>query len=164
MDPNPWSVIALPLAVVCWMRRKDPIGGWLLWFLAQLLLAACAALYSFIDGWRQYLPATWHDPQLHLIYVLSRPPELVASLYLALVAWQATRDCTTPTLRALRTALVIRLGAGLAVCLLDVKFFPLLTTYDVRTTAAAVIILLYLAVSTRVDRVFVRKNWTWAMA
>jgi hypothetical protein len=164
MDPNPWAVVTLPLAVVCWIRRKDPIGGWLLWFIAQLILAACAAVYTVTYTWRHFLPATWHNPQLHLLYVLSRPPEFLASLYLAFAAWQASRSYAASTLGTLRTALVVRFCIGLVVYLLDTQFFPSLTTYDARTTGATVVVLLYLALSTRVDRVFVRQTWTWTSA
>jgi hypothetical protein len=165
----PYSVVTLILAIVCIVRRKEAIGGWLLWFLARAVIDGILTVGALALSFRNFIPATWHDPKLHLIYVLSRPPEHLAAICLALVAIEAARHTDLVSLRRLRVALAVRAVIGAFVLTIDGWFFPDLLKQDASVESLALIMLMYLGLSIRVDRVYVRRDWgakvdavTWA--
>jgi len=161
---NPWSAIITLLAIVCFVRRKQAIGGWLLWFLSQLLLGAASVLVSAAMSWRNYLPSAWTDPPQHLFYGLSRPPQALAIGIVACCACEAARAQTEASLRGLQTALAASTAIAIAVAIVDTVWFSSLLGYDLRLAGTMAVVLLYLWFSRRVKRVFVKHNWTGTMA
>src|SRR5262249_33433412 len=109
---NPSALLALVLIVVCIVRRKDAIGGSLLWVLRRAVIDWVFTIVAIVMAFRNFYPASWHDPKLHLIYVLSRPPEFLAAIVLALVAIESARDRDVQALRRLQIALAVRAAIG----------------------------------------------------
>jgi hypothetical protein len=157
--PFPYGLIPMVLAIVCFVRRKRAIGGWLLWFLSGIVLAAAYTLMAMAAGYRNYLPGTWADPKSYLIFVLSRAPAYVAAVGLAVVALKAGSDPSAATLKWLSVALTVRAITGLAALAADAAFLPSLLRSDIPGASGALLVLAYLHLSVRVDRVFCKQNW-----
>ena len=65
-QPFPYALLSLVLAIVCIVRRKQAIGGWLLWFLSGIVLSGIASLIALVSDYRHYLPMSWDDLKLYL--------------------------------------------------------------------------------------------------
>jgi hypothetical protein len=69
---------ALIIGLTCWLARKKPIGGWLLFFFIQLYLGlAVAIVLLFAVSLRNYNPALWPSTNLYLLFLLSSLPPLL---------------------------------------------------------------------------------------
>src|SRR6266446_656205 len=68
---------ALIIGLTCWLARKKPIGGWLLFFFIQLYLGLAFSILLLVTvSLKNYNPALWPSTDLYLLFLLSSAPPL----------------------------------------------------------------------------------------
>jgi len=104
-------------------RRKNAIGGWLLYFLAYGILDALATVVNILQSLDTYTPGHWQGNRVYLPFMLGVVPSvvIVLALMVATSFWfgreigMGTPDALL--LAALIIAKLVRLG-------IDFAFFP----------------------------------------
>lgn len=62
---------ALILFLICYSKRKKPIGGWLLYFFIQFYLGAFFTTIFSIIGLTTYVPSQWESMSLYAIFLFT---------------------------------------------------------------------------------------------
>ena len=160
--PGGGACSAIVMYLICSRRKKEEIGGWLLYFYIQLYLGLLVTVVVTAFSYENYLPSTWTEaePGMYFWFLLSTLPGVVL-FPLQLVVAEALRI----TRRAgLRWVLIGVLAADLLMAIvafaIDTTYFPDNTILDVVAMIWPVVWIPYFLVSKRVKRVFVTRDWT----
>ena len=160
-SPPPFGgCIGILVIYICVKRRTQEIGGWLLYFYIQLYVGAVAVLGAVAMNYQNYLPSSWSAaPSLYWLFLASTVPgQLVMPAQLVL-AEMLRRSRDPRYLSWLRAALWIDLLSVAAALAIDAEYFRDNLIFDGLALAWPVVLLPYLYVSKRVNRVFVLKDW-----
>ena len=157
---NPGPPAALVVAILCYALRKQPIGGWLLYYYISLYASLAVSLLLLATTLQNYSPARWQSTELYALAItttaLGQLPLLaqavVATIFLKRREWEWLK-----LLRAILIAGVICIG--LSIVLDSVFFRGDQTVLDWFALVWTVIWLAYFFVSKRVKRVFLSKDW-----
>jgi hypothetical protein len=66
---NPGPPAALVVAILCYALRKQPIGGWLLYYCISLYAALAVSLLLFATTLQNYSPARWQSTELYALAI-----------------------------------------------------------------------------------------------
>lgn len=154
-------VYHLALGGICVARRRSAIGGWLLFYLTELVLyvvvrlgTAAVAMSADASG---FVPGHWRHLWDWVAFVLVNVPlPLLAALQLVVaVAATARPAWRRPTrLRWLRRVLACELAAAVTVILVDTFEWPEQVELDLNLVLWPALWGTYFLVSRRVHRVF----------
>jgi membrane protease YdiL (CAAX protease family) len=155
----PWVAVAIISWVLCYQKRKNPVGGWLLYFFIQLFTGLLYSQVSLLMSATTYGPSNWHEPSLYMLFLLSTLPaeivllveEVVSAILLQTRAWRL--------INFLRGILVARLLFGLLSIAIDKSRFPGGLARRSAEVILSTIWLLYFSNSTRVKQVFKTHDW-----
>jgi hypothetical protein len=154
-SPTITSLVVLG-AVIASGFRKQPIGGWLFFFLWQIAVGSLIVL--LYSDWRPYAPRAWNDPARYFAFVLIAAPRHAILAGIAGIGIQLVRTFEWRWVIALRYALVLSsMFAGAAVAI-DLLYFPGRTRPDIFTLLTTCSYTVYFFVSGRVRRVFLDQN------
>lgn len=156
--------VGLILIVVSIARRKSAIGGWLLYFLGQLLLGGVTNALAVLSNLDQYRPSSWGDSLHYLIFLLSVVPSLLILLCLIVSAIALVRTENWAWVERMKLLLAADIVAGLLSLGIDSMFFPDNLMHSMLGLLFPSIFLPYLFLSTRVRRVFLTKDWDAPLA
>jgi len=156
---NPAQSLWIVTAIICYARRKKPIGGWLLYFFWSIFGGGLITAIFVAAGIKNYLPASWSDGFSYSLFLLSAVPSIViqAGLVAAAVALLRSRDWRWAI--RIRWMLAADIFVGIVAALIHSKFFHSSLFLDVYGLIFPSIFLPYMLWSKRVRRVFQSKDW-----
>jgi hypothetical protein len=157
---SPTAGGAIIVGIVCYMARKRPIGGWLLYFYINLYLGLIVALALFVLlSFGNHLKSAWSSSGL---YFLSIAFTLISQLLFVVQAIIATILLKTREwkwIKVLRAILVVDLCWSSISCIIDIVYFPNSLALNFMSLIWPLIWLPYFFRSERVRRVFLLKDW-----
>ena len=161
--PSPLNRIFLPLAVVfgvvSYLRRKESIGGWLLYFYYWIYALFVAYAYDVVAHYRAFLPSAKVDSEHHLALIATVYPRLIALVVVIGIAMIMLKQREWVWVQRLRLALgAVIVIAGVSVAL-DAKYFPKSFGLNLGRCVMMLLWFLYFCLSDRVYSVFRLKDW-----
>jgi hypothetical protein len=156
---NPTPSFGVIVAIICYIRRKKPIGGWLLYFFWSIFGGGLITAIFVAAGIKNYLPVSWEDHFLYSLFLASTVPAIAVEACLIVAAIALLRSRNWGWVMRIRWILAADIVAGIVAVLIDAKFFPDNLFFDVYGLIFPSIFLPYLFRSERVRRVFLNKDW-----
>ena len=156
---NPIAPLGLLVGVVCYGRRKKPIGGWLLFFFWSVFSGGVISAILVSIDIKSYLPETWNDPLLYSLFLALTDPSRVAELCLIVAAIALLRIKTWSWVVRIRWILAAMILCELIGLLIDTKYFPDNFSLDVYSLIFPLLFLPYMLRSKRLSLVFLTKDW-----
>jgi len=151
------AIPVLAPVVLGWVRRKQPIGGWLLVYLWETTLRALVALGAgAYTTARQIDPHRWPDRRMYVAYLAAELPSLIlAAIEAAVAVWGSRPAYRSPGVVVwLKRVLWVQLVAGAVACVLDARYWMDNFPMSVLSLAWPVVWLAYFHASRRVMSVF----------
>jgi hypothetical protein len=151
------GTLALLCAVAAVVRRKHAIGGWLFYFICQVVLGL--TLVAAGTHWRYYSTREWSDPLRYFLFTLSNLSRVVllAAIGVVFVLLAETRD--RQWVGGLQYALATYAFLTVVKLPVDMYCFPSSVNRDALSLAFPVVWMAYFALSARVRKVFLEKSW-----
>jgi hypothetical protein len=160
---SPLNRVFLPLAlifgVVCYLRRKESIGGWLLYFYYWVYALFVAYAYDVAAHYRAFLPSTKADPEHHLALIATVYPRLIALVVVIGIVMIMLKQREWVWVERLRLALGAEIVIAAVSVALDAKYFPKSFTLNLGRCVMMFLWFLYFCLSDRVYSVFRLKDW-----
>ena len=154
------AILAIAMWVACSSRKKEEIGGWLLYYYIQIYIGLIATIVFTILSAGSYNPFAWAGaPRLYVLFLVSTVPLVLLSPAELLVAERARKTRDYRWVRHLRTVLWIHLGVSFLAGAIDATWFPENLLFDFISVLWPLIWLPYFYRSQRVERVFLRHDW-----
>jgi hypothetical protein len=154
--PVTWIILWL----ICYNRRKEDIGGWLLFYYIQLYLSIAITLLVLPFSLDSLLPSRWAgSPGLYALFLLANLPVLTTVIMQVVVAHRLRRSRDPVYLVPLRRILWAELLFSAVKLGIDIKFFQSTLEFDALAVLWAACWLPYFYRSIRVQHVFVTKDW-----
>jgi uncharacterized protein DUF2569 len=154
--PVTWLI----LWVICYNRRLEEIGGWLLFYYIQLYMGIGISLLLLPLSIGALLPSRWAGaPGRYALVLLGTVPLYAIFLMQAFVAHRLRRSREAAYLVRLRRTLWACLVIVALRIAIDLEFFSLDLFLDGWTLLWTAIWLPYFYRSIRVGHVFVTKDW-----
>jgi hypothetical protein len=151
--------LALVFGVVSYLRRKESIGGWLLYFYYWIYALAVAYAYDVLARYRVFLPSSEQDSEHHLALIAVAYPRLLALAVVVGVAMILLKRREWVWVERLRLALGAEIIiAGISVAL-DARYFPKSFALNLGRCVMMFLWFLYFCLSDRVYSVFRLKDW-----
>ncbi len=151
--------IGLIFAVICYVRRRDEVGGWLMFFYYQIFGTIVLLLMHIIWQFREFLPSWWDSEWDHIVFLCAFLPRLLAFLLVGAVGIVLLSRREWFWVRNLRVALAVALLLVGVSLLLDIVFFPSAIFTNGLRLIMLVLWLVYFSVSKRVHHVFRAHDW-----
>jgi hypothetical protein len=146
--------LALLFMVVCYARRKQEVGGWLLYFYGWMFALFYWYLRDFLGHAALFLPNARLEKTVHLALILTVIPRLLATcavVVLIIILSNVREWIWVERLRLMLAVTVVVAGISVA---LDARYFPGTLAVNAMRLFMLGIWLVYLFVSDRVQRVF----------
>jgi hypothetical protein len=160
---NPLNRLFFPLAVifavVCYLRRKESIGGWLLYFYYWIYALVVAYAYDVFVHYRVFLPSSEQDHEHHLALIAVTYPRLMALAVVVGVAMILLKRREWVWVERLRLAIGVEIIIAGVSAGLDAKYFPKSFGVNLGRCVMMFFWLLYFYLSDRVYSVFRLKDW-----
>jgi hypothetical protein len=150
--------IALIVGVVSYLRRKEEIGGWFLYFYYWMFVVFYFYLQDFLAHPNLYLPSSRLDEAHRLALLIAVIPRLFAlsAVIILMIIVVNRRDWIwVQRLRLVFGATLVIAAISVAV---DVKYFPTSVLVNSVRLFMLIVWFIYLCVSDRVRRVFLAKD------
>lgn len=158
---------ALPGSIVAWIvcnaRKRNPIGGWLLFFYWQLYGGMFVAGVFFTMNIQSYVPENFESQTRFTMFLLSAAPGLLLLLTQAVIATIALGVQTRDMLTLLRGVLFAEVIAALLAVAIDAAQFPDNLVFSILTLTQSLLWLSYFLKSARVRHVFSQGDWEVAV-
>ncbi len=160
---NPLNRVFLPLAlifaVVSYLRRKESIGGWLLYFYYWIYALFVAYAYDVFAHYHVFLPSSKVDSEHHLALIATVYPRLFALGVVIGIAMILLKKREWVWVERLRLALGAEIVIAAVSVALDAKYFPKSFTLNLGRCVMMFLWFLYFCLSDRVYSVFRLKDW-----
>ena len=165
-DTNTYTP-SIPGGLIAWWvcngRKRQQIGGWLLFYYWQLYGGALMTILFFSIGFQSYVPESYDDPIKYHLFLVSIVPVLVLFCVQLAVATMLISVRTWDMLALLRWTICAELVAALTGAIIDVNRFPESLPFDFITIIPEAIWLAYFFKSRRVAHVFKAHDWDVAV-
>jgi len=145
---------ALIMWYICNKRKRDPIGGWLLYFYIQLYLGAIFSIVIFGVSLENYVPSLWEDKTLYLLFLMTTLPVQIILMAQVAVASILLKRREWRYVGILKLILVVDILVTLFAAGIDVFYFPENLAFDFLSLIWPAVWLPYFLRSTRVRHVF----------
>lgn len=153
-------VTFIVVAFVCYFRRKEAIGGWLLLFFSQMYIGATVVLLRSIPIVARAFPGTSTAPaSVYKLVLLVTLLRLIAHAVLATVSTFLLRERSPLWVERLRFALETALLLNGATLMIDFLRFPSTLVRNFVGWLVLLAWLIYFFLSVRVRMVFFSKTW-----
>ena len=154
--PLTWLIFWL----ICYGRRMEEIGGWLLFYYIQLYMSIVLTLLLLPLTFENFEPSQWGGAwgQYALFLVASVPP-IVVMIIQVMVSHRLRRTRDAAYLVPLRRVLWANMLFSVVKFVIDIKLSPINTILDAFGVIWAAFWLPYFYRSIRVGHVFVTKDW-----
>src|SRR6266849_2912457 len=109
---------------ICSRRKRQEIGGWLLFYYWQLYSGALMTVVFFVTAFQSYVPESFDDSSKYYLFLSSALPGLVLFSVQLVIATILISVRTWDLLKLLRWVIcveIIALAIGIGI---DVSYFP----------------------------------------
>lgn len=160
---NPLGSLGIVVWIVCSVRKRYSIGGWLLFYFWQTFSgAAVSAFFLISTGYRAYMPEIHHSVMNQWLFFISAAPQAVLLFMQAGAALMLLCVRTWDALQLVRyIALAMAAFAWIGVLIAGTKFHSDLPIQLIGAVQMSVWPA-YLFASKRVERVFKYDDWEQA--
>lgn len=142
------------LVILCYVRRKENIGGWLMFFYYQIYASIVLFLLTAIGSAQAYWPSYWDELSDYILFLSAVLFRDFAFVLVAAVASVLLTHRKWVWVRNLRIALIVALGIMVIPLVLDVLFFQDALVWNLLRAIMLGAWLVYFYVSDRVKSVF----------
>lgn len=149
--------------IVCNGRKRQQIGGWLLFYYWQLYGGALMTILFFSFGFQNYVPESYTDSTTYHLFLISIAPVLVLFCLQLAVGTMLISVRTWDMLNLLRWTICAELFAAIIGAIIDANHFPESLTFDFLTIVPEALWLAYFFRSHRVAHVFRYHDWEVAV-
>jgi hypothetical protein len=149
--------------IICNGRKRQEIGGWLLYYYWQLYAGALVSVIFFAIAFQSYVPESFADPTRYHLFLASIVPTLLLLALELAVATLMISVRTWDMLKLLRLLMMASLVAAGIALIIDIKTFPDNIAFDVLTIIQSALWLAYFFLSRRVVHVFKSHDWDVAV-
>jgi len=149
--------------IVCYSRRKQAIGGFLMFYYWSLYAGILVTLLLFATNLQSYVPESFEDERLYHLFLVSVVPLLIVYSMQVVVASLMLRVRTGDMLRLLRGLLLAELACSLIGVTIDMMHFKDNVPLDAYTIVCSSIWVAYFFISKRVSHVFGLNDWETAV-
>lgn len=149
--------------LVCNGRKRNPIGGWLLFYYWQLYGGLLASAAFFALNIQSYVPENFDNITRFGLFLASAVPTLVLFVFQCAVATLLLSTHTWDLLKLLRWVMMAEIGAAVLGAAIDTKYFPENLVFSFLTIVPALLWLAYFFRSARVRHVFCLHDWDVAV-
>jgi hypothetical protein len=157
----------LPGGIIAWIicnaRKRNAIGGWLLFYYWQLYSTVLISAVFFATNIQSYVPENFDSGSRYALLLCAALPGLVLLLAQTIIATISIGVQTADMLLLLRSILGAQVLAGTAEVVIDVFYFPNSQIFGVLLLVQEFLWLLYLLKSARVRHVFSFQDWDTAV-
>lgn len=158
---------SLPGGLIAWAvcngRKRQQIGGWLLFYYWQLYSGAVMTVLFLAMGFQSYVPESYDDPGKYHLFLASSVPVLVFFCVQLAVGTMLISVRTWDMLKLLRWTICAELVAALIGAVIDANYFPDSLPFDFFTIVPGILWLAYFFRSQRVGHVFKSHDWDTAV-
>jgi hypothetical protein len=151
--------ISILFAIVCSLRKKQEIGGWLMYFYYQIYAGAIASVLMVARSFDAYLPRPWNNETRHLLFVLAVIPRMLGLWIVVAIATTLLKHRDVTRLQTLRLVLGIEVFLCLVSLVIDFFQYPSVLPFNLMQAIGLSLWLIYFYVSERVHHVFVTHDW-----
>jgi len=152
-----WNIIVI---IMCIVRRKKEIGGWLLLYYIQLYSGAIISIFLLMVSIQNYLPMTWGGiTGLYILFLLSTVPNIIITFIELYFAERLRKSRIFEHLHPFRIVLWFHFGIAISGLFIDLMFFKDNVPLAVISLIYPAIWLPYFYRSKRVDKVFRTHDW-----
>jgi hypothetical protein len=163
---NP-STPALPGGIIAWIvcngRKRNPVGGWLLFYYWQLWSGLFISGVFFAINIQSYVPENFETGRLFGLFLASTVPVVLLLLVQIVVATVILSFRTPDMLRLLRWTLVAQVVVVAGGAAIDAKYYPDNIAFSVVALIQETLWMVYFFKSTRVRHVFESQDWEIAV-
>ncbi len=157
---NPGPPGAVVVGIICYLARKQPIGGWLLYYYISLYSGLALSFVLLAATIQNYSPERWQSTELYALAIESTALPQLALILQAVIATILLKRREWKWLKLLRAVLIGSvICTGITIVFDSVFFSPDQTVFDWFALIWLVIWLGYFFTSQRVKRVFFSKDW-----
>jgi hypothetical protein len=161
------STPMLPGGIVAWIvcngRKRNPIGGWLLFYYWQLWSGLLLSAVFFAINIQSYVPDNFDSGKQFGIFIVSTVPGLVLLLAQLVVGTMLLSFRTPDMLRLQRWTLVAQVVATVAGLAIDGKYYPDNIAFSALALIQETLWMFYFFKSTRIRHVFDSQDWETAV-
>ncbi len=148
---------------VCNGRKRNPIGGWLLYFYWQLYSSLLIGIVLFATNIQSYVPENFDSSTKYALFLASTVPVLLLFVMECAVATLLLSARTWDMLKLLRWTLLAGVVAGVLGAGIDATYFPDNLGLSAMSIVSDSLWLGYLFRSQRVRHVFCLHDWDVAV-
>lgn len=164
---SPYSPTFSPGYLIAWWicngRKKNPIGGWLLYFYWQLYAGLLMSSVFFVINIQSYVPENFESTSTCSLFLLSAVPSLLLLVVKCAVATLLLQARTWDMLKLLRWIMIADLAADIIATGIDGAYFPDNMAITLLALVSDLIWLGYLFRSNRVKHIFLTHDWEQAV-
>jgi Protein of unknown function (DUF2569) len=157
---NPGPPVVVVVAIICFLARKQPIGGWLLYYYISLYSGLALSFVLLAATIQNYSPERWQNTEEYALAIESTALPQLALIAQAVVATILLKCREWKWLQLLRAILIGSvICTGITIVIGSVFFSPDQTVFDWFALIWLVIWLAYFFTSKRVKHVFLSHDW-----
>jgi hypothetical protein len=161
--PPVGAVVGFLVWLICFLRRKRPIGGWLLYYFIGLYGGLAVSIVVTIASLPNYSPAQW-DTMLHyFLFIITTVPNvlfLLAQVFLSFFLFSQNRR-NWKYIETLKTVLLLDFAFSLLSIAIDAALWSASVFFSAYSAVLSLIWFFYFKRSARVRYVFKDRNWDW---
>ncbi|MDD2689341.1 MAG: DUF2569 family protein [Candidatus Omnitrophica bacterium] len=137
-------------AVICLIRRKKPIGGWLLFYFIWLFFGFLIWCILTISTLPRLNPGNWLDKRGYAYFLATSIPTDLLLLAQLSVSVLLLRTKKWLHVKLLKIILALQIASALVIILIDTKYFPSAAIFRIFDLITTSLWLLYFSFSPRV--------------
>lgn len=148
---------------VCNSRKRNPIGGWLLFFYWQLYSGLVISGVLFASNIQSYVPENFDDHGLYLMFLASTLPALLLFGIKCAIGTLLLSARTWDVLQLLRWVMIAELACEGVGAVIDGFYFPDNLGLGFLSIVPNLLWLVYFFRSDRVRHIFLLNDWDTAV-
>ena len=148
---------------ICSSRKRNPIGGWLLFFYWQLYSGLFLTVILVGANIQSYVPENFDDKSKYGFFIASTVPGIVLFAIKCAVATFSLSVRTPEMLKLLRIVMIAEFVVDCLGAVIDAQYFPDNLPLNFLTIIPNSIWLTYIFKSDRVKHVFQMQDWDVAV-
>jgi hypothetical protein len=156
---------AILWALVCYLKRKNAIGGWLLYYFAGVyagFLISIVLVFSS-GGFSNYNPFAWDDKSQYFLFIITTIPNdvLLLSQLVLSIPMMSKKHRDWKYIKILQYVLIAEFLFSLISIPVEFKYWPESVPFSIYSSVFSLIWFLYFRQSARVYHVYKLKQWNW---
>jgi hypothetical protein len=162
-SPSMAGAAAFWIWLICYLRRKKPIGGWLLYYFIGVYVGVLIWIMLTVTSLSNYNPSEWDNKLHYFLFILTTIPGdifLLGQVFLSFyLISQNRRDWKY--IEILRKVLLANLIFSLGSIPIEATLWPQSVFFTIYSAVLSLIWFFYFKKSIRVQYVFKDKQWNW---